>query len=122
MQADSVTDEVLAQCSALFSSSYGVWGAHASEALRGQRVKMSAARLRSELLNEDSCRLGVAVDSDSQVVGHAFSKIVSLGEGRQIAWCTQLVVKREFRNIGVASRLLRSIWGFTNMFGWGICS
>jgi hypothetical protein len=44
--------------------------------------------------------------SDGKHVGHAFYCTFKLKDGRPIRWITQLVVEREVRNHGIASRLL----------------
>ena len=39
-----------------------------------------------------------------------------------ITWVVQLVVDIAYRGKGIASRILQSIWGFSDDFAWGLAT
>jgi hypothetical protein len=45
-----ISDDVLRECSELFSNHYGVWGANPYNMKPGNRVKMSSGALRKQLV------------------------------------------------------------------------
>lgn len=111
-------EKFLLQCSELYSKHYGVWG---KEGIRPQKpIRLSNNRLR-EWLDKEHVSIYYATENDV-VIGYAiaFSKNEQ-GYGI-VTWVTQLVVHRDYRNRGIAKKILLSIWGFSNHFAWGIVS
>ncbi|KAI0342681.1 hypothetical protein BDW22DRAFT_1330234 [Trametopsis cervina] len=101
-----ITDTELAQCARLFSSHYGVWGTHAPPPLRpGNRVKMSATKLRAECLSDVANSAVVMCFVDGELVGHACATRWTYG-AHIICWITQLVVALPHRRRGIATSLL----------------
>jgi 2-polyprenyl-3-methyl-5-hydroxy-6-metoxy-1,4-benzoquinol methylase/GNAT superfamily N-acetyltransferase len=100
----------------LYSVHYGIWGAGSPK--RFQRIRLSAGRIQDLLAPADT-RLAYA-SLDGRVVGYAIAvqpKVAGLGV---ISWVTQLVVHAAHRRRDVGKRLLFSIWGFSDHYGWGL--
>jgi hypothetical protein len=136
---DSVTEDLLVHCAALFSEHYGVWGSSAPATLQGRRIRMTAARLRKDLLFNEQCCLVVAYVK-GELVGHVFftrfpyervrgemEKKSSEGIGTEICpcsgtivWITQLVVHSGHRQRHVATTLIKRAFDRENDVAAGI--
>ena len=69
--AKAVTQEVLKECSDLFSAHYGKWGVRGVRP--GEQVRLSAIKLKQQYLwNEDTCVLVTARNPEGKLIGHAF--------------------------------------------------
>lgn len=101
----------------LFDSHYGVWGTAAREP--GRRVTIPKWRLNDLLDREDTYVL--IAREERAVVGYAIGARVA-ANGNSISWVTQLVVHSDHQRNGVATRLLRSAWGFSDDYAWGLAS
>ena len=116
-------DDILQECSILYSSHYGVWSdKHPNENMRGKNIKLSKQKLNRWFDNNISW-LYIARNEENKIIGYAIAfncKIENMKSG--IAWVTQLVVHREYRKSDVAKNLLYSIWGESKNFAWGIVS
>lgn len=112
-------NELIKECSTLYSNHYGIWESDNSQNLTG-KVKLSPKRIR-EILNIDNTDLYYAIDTqNNKIVGYAIAlrkRIKYLGV---FSWVTQLVVHSEHRKKGIAKNLLFSIWGLSNDYAWGI--
>lgn len=123
---DTVSDSQLQACAALFSSHYGVWGRAADAELVGRRVRLSADRLRRDLLFGDGCGLAAAY-SGEDLLGHVFyarfhyerahgasspsqHAAPNLPLPGTVLWLTQLVVHTSHRHRGIATALIRSVF------------
>jgi GNAT superfamily N-acetyltransferase len=113
---------VLTECAALFTSEYGIWSQSAPEKMRGRHIRLSVPRLKSEFLPNPQSYGATARDNTGSIAAQAFSTIVILPDGRQVAFCTQLVVREEFRRRGLATNLLHYLWDRIDCFGWAICT
>ncbi|KAI4593549.1 hypothetical protein KJ359_009235 [Pestalotiopsis sp. 9143b] len=124
--APEVTDAMLADTAALFSSAYGIWDPLAAQkmgrfARAGSRVKMSAQRLRGQSLppgTDSELILGL---TDDKIAGYAFATRWLSG-GRQICWVTQLCVSPEHRGKKLATQILRHLREGHDDDGFGILS
>ena len=120
-----LSDEQLSQCAELFSLNYGNYS-DKSEYRPGERIKMGTAYYRRNYINKEYS-VALALD-DSRIVGQAFyirKKYEKLGKNEiagTMTWIVQLVVDSEYRRRGIASTLLRSIWGFSDDFAWGLAT
>ncbi|KAF9220823.1 hypothetical protein BS17DRAFT_738892 [Gyrodon lividus] len=111
-----ISDEVLEQCSELFSNNYRVWGqrpAGMKGPKTGNRLRMSAARLRQQLLSSpETTFLAVCYQSTEnrqlELVGHAFATAWDY-DGRRVGWVTQLVVSLPVRKRYIATSLLQAL-------------
>lgn len=111
--------EEIKECSDLFSHSYGKYSAK-SEIRPGEQVKMGSKYYEGHYCKPD---FYVAMAREQEkLVGHAFY-IRKRYEGYGIlTWVLQLVVHKDYRKQGIASTLLRSIWGFSDDFAWGLAT
>ncbi|KAF2762735.1 hypothetical protein EJ05DRAFT_459522 [Pseudovirgaria hyperparasitica] len=108
-KSDQVTEEMLDEAAKLFSENYGVWSEHAAEGMgkfakAGRPVRLSKERLRNEYLPSETSSY-VRVTVNDNLAGNAFACRWSI-DGRTICWITQLVVHHDYRERGLATRLL----------------
>lgn len=111
-------DDLLSQCSDLYSNHYGIWsdkGIHPQE-----HIRLSKKRLR-EWLENDNVSIYYA-KHEKQIVGYAISFSKKEDKYGIVSWVTQLVVHTDYRHRSIAKNILFSIWGFSNHFAWGIVS
>jgi len=118
--AEQASDDLLEECAALYNSYYGRWGAnHPDKKLAGCPIRLSGARMREYLSGKMSW---VAIARlNEELIGYAFVLVLPHGNSR-VTWVTQFVVHGNHQNQLVGSRLLNSIWGFSNHFAWGLAS
>lgn len=113
-----LSDDEMAECSHLFSTSYGKYSQY-SPVRPGEQIKMSSKYYVQNYRGEN---FYVAMARHKErLVAHAFYIRKKCKEG-MVTWVLQLVVDKEYRKKGIASTLLRSIWGFSDDFAWGLAS
>ena len=110
MRSEATSAEV-AQCAALFSQHYGVWGALGARP--GQRVSLSPARLAAAFFVDEQCGVVQCRDASGALLGHAlFRRFTADAAVRGTTvrgpaiWVTQLVVAEGSRRQGLASSML----------------
>lgn len=109
----------LQECAELYSNHYGRWSSD-SPTNAGQPIRLSASRIREWL---ESPKTSIAFARDQgQLIGYAIAVQTKEKDYGVISWVSQLVVHRDYRNLGVAKTLLFSIWGFSDHFAWGLVS
>jgi len=105
----NVTQKQLEACAQLFTNNYGVWGKKAQEISQylkdGARVKMSASKLRAQCLASPADSTLVTCHEDDLLVGHVFATTWDY-DGGKVCWVTQLVVRSDYRQRGLATVLL----------------
>ncbi|KAI1127346.1 hypothetical protein F5Y10DRAFT_242837 [Nemania abortiva] len=101
-----VTDHMLSEAAKLFSENYGVWGK--ASPLSGKRVSFNARRLREQCLPDGVATCYVRVTVDGTLAGNVFACRWSCN-GMTICWITQLVVKKDYREQGLAGCLLNAL-------------
>ena len=119
MRTLEMTEGQIEQCAALFSNNYGQYSKR-SEIRPGERVKLSSAYYRKNYMKEDY--YVALAEHKNRVVGQAFyirKKYVNIGI---MTWIVQLVVDIDYRKRGIAGTLLRSIWGFSDDYAWGLAT
>lgn len=110
-------DALLGECSSLFGQHYGVWsGVEGDRA--GKPVRQSSDRIR-ELLRSGYARLATA-RKDGRLIAYAAAVQPYVAGHGTMSWVTQLVVHADFRQQGIAKRLLFAIWAFSDHFAWGL--
>lgn len=114
---NNVPDDILEKCSVLFSQHYGIWGAQGPKP--GHHIAMPRTLLQ-KYLNGEANWLAIAKNEEN-VVGYAICRRFETTYGK-ISWITQLVVHTDYRQRGVATTILNSIWGFSNHFAWGLAT
>ena len=114
----SASEELLKDCADLYSENYGIWSERGVRP--GENIVLSPEKVKEWFGGSNSYLYQAR--KDDLLIGYAIA-IQSLTRGEEnIAWVTQLVVHREYRNRGVAENILFSIWGFSDMYAWGIVS
>jgi 2-polyprenyl-3-methyl-5-hydroxy-6-metoxy-1,4-benzoquinol methylase len=108
--------ELIEEMAELYSQHYGVWGPNGIRP--GEKIKLSASRLRSWLQPRDS-RIAWATAFGS-LVGYAIAVQTRIPRHGVVSWVTQLVVHEAHRRNNVGKTLLFTIWHFTNHFAWGL--
>lgn len=118
----SSSPTILEECSKLYSENYGVWSNFNPEnKLRGRNIKLSVSKLSGWFNNNSS--LYIAKNENREIIGYAIAfKDKEPKAKKHIAWVSQLVVHKDYRNSDVAKNLLYSIWGESKNFAWGILS
>lgn len=114
-----LTDDNIKECSELFSNSYGKYNQE-SDIRPGQQVKMGVSYYKNNYCRE-GIYIATARDND-KLVGHAIYIRKKYEEYGIMTWVLQLVVDQNYRRQGIASTLLRSIWGFSDDYAWGLAS
>ena len=116
-----MTDEELQECSVLFSSFYGKYSKDSAKR-PGEQIRMPASYYRKNYCKPN---FYVALARLNDVlVGQAFylrKDYTEEGFGI-MTWVLQLVVDSKYRQRGIASTLLRSIWGFSDDYAWGLAT
>lgn len=120
IEADPI---ILDECAQLYSSHYGKWSKENPDVNhRDSMIKLSRARIDT-WFNNNFSSLYTARNKDKMLIGYAiaFTYIPNRKRSR-IAWVSQLVVHKDYRNSDVAKNILYSIWGESSCFAWGIIS
>lgn len=113
-----VNDDLLSQCSALYSTQYGKWSKETGSKA-GTSIKLSVKAMKKWLENQNSDIYWAS--DDGVMIGYAIALRKETQYGT-VSWVTQLVVHEEYRHKNIAKTILHSIWGFTDHFAWGIVS
>jgi 2-polyprenyl-3-methyl-5-hydroxy-6-metoxy-1,4-benzoquinol methylase/GNAT superfamily N-acetyltransferase len=114
---DEFASNIFTECAQLYSEHYGKWAEQGIHP--GQPIKLSAKRLQEEWLAHPNSRIAIA-KTHNNIVGYAFAIQIQIPEKGLISWVTQLVVHAEYRQKGIAKRLLNGIWSFSNHYAWGL--
>lgn len=114
-----LTPNLLGECAALYSAHYGLWSDHAPEN-PGKPIRLSAQRIRDWLKSPEASM--ATARFEDQLIGYAIAIRAKVKRHGVVTWITQLVVHKDFRNMGVAKRLLFSFWKFSDHFAWGLVS
>lgn len=117
-RTSNLSEDEMAECAELFSSSYGRYSQDSTYRPGGQ-IRMSA-KYYMKNYQGDNFYVAMARYED-RLIAHAFYIRKKCKEG-MVTWVLQLVVDKNYRKKGIASTLLRSIWGFSDDFAWGLAS
>lgn len=116
----SVTPSQLNECSTLFSEHYGRWSDTAEpRRLAGNPITLSPPRVEKYFDGGEGW-LATATLS-GELIGYAIAVRLALSAG-VVSWVTQMVVHRDHQNQLVGSQMLKSIWGDSHDYAWGIAS
>lgn len=114
-----LSEKELEECSELFSTSYGKYSNN-SKMRPGEQVKMGPKYYKQHYCKSDFFIAMAKING--KLVGQAFYIRKKYEEYGVITWVLQLVVDKNYRKQGIASTLLRSIWGFSDDYAWGLAS
>ena len=114
-----LTDSELKECSDLFGTYYGKYNS-LSPIRPGEQIRMSVSLYKENYVKPD--RYIAMARHNGLLVGHAMYIRKQYKECGKMTWVLQLVVDDRYRRQGIASTLLRSIWGFSDDFAWGLAT
>lgn len=104
-------------CVRLYNAHYGIWGIHSPK--YGKPVRMPRGVLRN-LAASPEASLAVAYTQDSLI---AYCLAVKLEtDSGVVSWVVQLVVHGAYRRMRIATKLLFSVWQFSDCFCWGLAT
>jgi 2-polyprenyl-3-methyl-5-hydroxy-6-metoxy-1,4-benzoquinol methylase/GNAT superfamily N-acetyltransferase len=110
--------QLVEDCLELYGQHYGRWGVGAPEP--GGRVRIPRRRFLG-LLEDSDAWLACAFDGD-RLVGYCVAVRSELPERGRVAWVSQLVVHQTYRDSRIATRLLYSVWQFSDCYAWGLAT
>ena len=116
----SLNEQQIQDCSDLYSSDYGTWSGINNSVKKGRKIKL-APQWYSNLKSQKDMNVSLCYDGE-KLIGHAFFLNKKLDDGKKCIWVTQLVVRSHYRNRGIAKKLLRSAWGMSDYFAWGLAT
>ncbi|EGX95298.1 hypothetical protein CCM_03570 [Cordyceps militaris CM01] len=102
-----VLEDMVIEAATLFNENYGIWGEKSIKP--GSPVHLSPRRLRKQYLPDSTQSFYTRVCVDGVLAGNAFSCRWKNPAGKTVCWVTQLVVKKEYRERGLAGGLLRAL-------------
>ena len=115
----NLSNQEIQASSDLFSSSYGIYDKN-SPKRPGCQIKLSVNQYIQRY-----CKAGfyiVRALDEGKLIGHAIYIRKKYEPYGTMTWVLQLVVDEKYRRRKIASTLLRSIWGFSDDFAWGLAS
>lgn len=114
-----LSDEELIQISKLYSSSYGKYNMQ-SQRKPGEKITLKPEYYKKNYCGEDMYIASAKIDNE--IIAHAIYIRKNYESYGIMTWVLQLVVDKSYRKMGIASTLLRSIWGFSDDYAWGLAS
>jgi SAM-dependent methyltransferase/GNAT superfamily N-acetyltransferase len=109
---------LVAECLDLYANHYGHWGDAADKP--GERVQISEEKFL-ERITDDNVWLACAF-KEGQLIGYCVAVRSDLTDKGRVAWVSQLVVHQTYRGARVATRLLYSVWQFSDCYAWGLAT
>jgi 2-polyprenyl-3-methyl-5-hydroxy-6-metoxy-1,4-benzoquinol methylase len=109
---------LVAECLDLYANHYGRWGEGAKNP--GERVRISEEDFL-ERISDDNVWLACA-SKDGQLIGYCAAVRSELAGKGRVAWVSQLVVHQTYRGTRIATRLLYSVWQFSDCYAWGLAT
>ena len=116
--AHELSEKELKECSELYSNNYGFYSQN-SKKNPGQQIKLSVSYYKNNFCNNKNYRVSL-VYKNNKLAGMAFYTRKANEKKQTTNLIIQLVVDKNTRREKIASRLMQSIWGFTDDFAWGI--
>jgi len=117
--AKNLESHELESCSSLFSKHYGIYSSEDKHGRSGMTVKLSESYYKTHYMGEN--HFVALAKRDKEIIAHAFYLRNEI-EGKTITWVLQLVVNAKYRRRGIGTRLLHSIWGFSDDHAWGLAT
>lgn len=111
-----INQNLLEECATLFSEHYGQWSNDGPRP--GKPIRRKCSDLQELTQSEDS--LVATARCENILVAYAIAIQTRVPDCGIMSWVTQLVVHEDYRNQGVAKKLLFSAWEFTDHFAWGL--
>lgn len=112
-----LTENELKACSNLYSNHYGIY-TQDSSINPGMQVSFPVAMYKKHY-QKRKFYVAMAYDK-SKLIAQAFYIRRHIAKDKVIYFIFQLVVNEEYRTHGIATNLMRSIWGFSDCYAWGL--
>lgn len=106
------------ECVNLYGDHYGRWGEGSDKP--GERVRISEKDFL-ERIADDNVWVACAFKG-SQLIGYCVTVRSELPDKGRVAWVSQLVVHQTYRGARIATRLLYSVWQFSDCYAWGLAT
>lgn len=106
------------ECSELYNNNYGNYRMD-SKRRPGEKIIFSP-QMYQRYVREDFYI--ATARYDNELIAHAFYIRKKYPDYGTMTWVLQLVVSKKHRKQGIASKLLHSIWGFSNDYAWGLAT
>lgn len=119
--AIEMTDDEFEKCAHLFSMSYGKYSQE-SDKRPGEQIEMGKKFFISRYKKKEVYIATCKHSKNGLLVGQAIYARKNYEDVGTMTWVMQLVVSEKYRNAGIGSKLLYSIWGFSNDFAWGLAT
>lgn len=121
----TLTEDELRECAALFSSQYGQYASdipadHYASGKEGQPIKFTAKMYRKNYFQDDYY-ISMA-HYQGKLIGQAVYVRKKIDDVGTMSWIVQLVVHSDYTNCHIAHNLLHSAWGFSNDVAWGLAT
>lgn len=121
-EMNEMSDSLYEKCAELYSQNYGYYAENAPRNKKaGDRVTMSSKFMKEHYGSIEGCKI-VCAFLGNGLVGQAIYLRKSYSHIGTMTWVLQLVVKQEFRRKKIGTKLLHSIWGFSNDVAWGLAT
>jgi 2-polyprenyl-3-methyl-5-hydroxy-6-metoxy-1,4-benzoquinol methylase/GNAT superfamily N-acetyltransferase len=111
-------DDLITACVELYSEHYGKWGPKGVNP--GGSVRMEPDRF-VRLIDDEATWLACAY-ADGSLIGYCVAVRADIEARGGLAWVSQLVVHSSYRKARVATKLLYSVWQFSDCFAWGLAT
>ena len=120
-ECKKMSEEEIEKTAALFSAHYGIWSPMAEKVNPKHvgHVKISSNWIKNNIINKPDRYVAMAFDQD-RLIGHAFFLKRKIKKGNYITWILQLVVDKSYRGNDIGANLMRSIWGLSDSWAWGL--
>lgn len=109
---------LVAECLDLYAHHYGVWGEGASRP--GEPVRISESDFLERISHENVSL--VCAFKDDELIGYCLAIRSDLDGRGRVAWVSLLVVHQTYRRSRIATRLLYSVWQFSDCYAWGLAT
>ncbi|KAH6674445.1 hypothetical protein B0J14DRAFT_653740 [Halenospora varia] len=114
--SNRILEELINPAAKFLSETYGVWGHLAEENMggavkQGFRIRISPSLLKAKLLTPSAHNTYVRITDPTThtLLGNVFATRWTTPENADVLWITQLVVKKEDRNQGLATQMLQAL-------------
>jgi 2-polyprenyl-3-methyl-5-hydroxy-6-metoxy-1,4-benzoquinol methylase/ribosomal protein S18 acetylase RimI-like enzyme len=121
IESELTNQNIIKEIAELYSNHYGFWGKTAKNP--GKRIVLSENKIR-EWTSSEHAYIATA-RKNGELIGYVIAIVFFKNKQKKqnaISWITQLVVHEEYRQHGIAKKLIFSFWGFSNHYAWGIMS
>ena len=118
LSCDKMTDNEIEETIELFGNHYGIWATNDNKKrVPGKNVKMPF--IKEAIVNKPDRFIAMAYN-DEKLIGYAYYMRRKTTNDHIITWILQLVVHKDYRGNGIGTNIMRSIWGMSDSWAWGL--